>query len=418
LQTYSLFELNEYVRRILALNLPDAVWVTCEIAQFNESRGNYFLELVEKSEEDDKIIARTEAAIWSANYRQLRRKIGKKLVDILQEGLEVKVQVRVSFHERYGLKMVIEDIDPTYTLGKLALKRQQTIDQLEKEGKLYQNAELALPTVLQKIAILSSPTAAGLQDFENQVRFNPYQYYFQLDLFPTAMQGDRVSTEMRTQLKKINKRYHEYDAVVIIRGGGARLDLQAFNDYDLCVALAECPLPILTGIGHDIDETVADIVAHQSLKTPTAVAEFLVQRNAVFEGELMQLAQTLMQISQLELQQADSELSRYQQILQLGAENLLHQEHSNLHHLQQLLQPLSKIKLEQEDILLKQLSNILGLLDLDATLARGYSLSMKDGKVVQSKTDLATDDELEIRFKDGSVKSKIISFLDKSRGHS
>ena len=193
MQTYSLFELNEYIRRILALNLPDAVWVTCEIAQFNESRGNYFLELVEKSEEEDTIIARTEAALWGPNYRQLRKKIGKKLVDILQEGLEVKVQVRVSFHERYGLKMVIEDVDPTYTLGKLALKRQQTIERLEKEGKIDQNAQLELPSVLQRIAVLSSPTAAGLQDFENQLRFNPYHYHYQVDLFPTAMQGDRVS---------------------------------------------------------------------------------------------------------------------------------------------------------------------------------------------------------------------------------
>ncbi|MBX2873448.1 MAG: exodeoxyribonuclease VII large subunit [Saprospiraceae bacterium] len=407
MQTYSLFELNEYIRRILALNLPDAVWVTCEIAQFNESRGNYFLELVQKSEEEDTIIARTEAALWGPNYRQLRKKIGKKLVDILQEGLEVKVQVRVSFHERYGLKMVIEDVDPTYTLGKLALKRQQTIERLEEEGKMHQNAQLELPTVLQRIAVLSSPTAAGLQDFENQVRFNPFQYHFQLDLFPTAMQGDRVSEEMRTQLRKITKREHLYDAVVIIRGGGARLDLQAFNDYELCAALADCPIPILTGIGHDIDETVADMVAYQSLKTPTAVAENLVQHNALFEGELMQLAQQLNQISQLELQQAGNELMKYQQMLQMASNNQLQQLASELQHLEQLLNPLSKIKLEQEQTILDQLSQVLGLLDLDATLARGYSLTMKEGKVIQSKTELSPEDEIEIRFKDGSVNGKI-----------
>lgn len=408
MQTYSLFELNEYIRRILALNLPDAVWVTCEIAQFNESRGNYFLELVEKSEEDDTIIARTEAAIWGPNYRQLRKKVGKKLVDILQEGLVVKVQVRVSFHERYGLKMVIEDVDPTYTLGKLALKRQQTIEQLEREGKIHLNAQLELPIVLQRIAVLSSPTAAGLQDFENQVRFNPYQYDFQLDLFPTAMQGDRVSKEMRTQLRKITKRAHLYDAVVIIRGGGARLDLQAFNDYDLCVALAECPLPILTGIGHDIDETVADIVAYQSLKTPTAVAEFLVQHNALFEGELIQLAQLLNQISQIELQQAEAELSRYLQVLELGSNNLVLQLETEIKNLEAILSPLSRIKVEQEQVALDQLSQMLALLDLDGTLARGYSLALKDGKVVQTKTALSPEDKIEIRFQDGSVNSKIL----------
>lgn len=407
MQTYSLFELNEYIRRILALNLPDAVWVTCEIAQFNESRGNYFLELVEKSEEEDTIIARTEAALWGTNYRQLRKKIGKKLVDILQEGLEVKVQVSVSFHERYGLKMVIEDVDPTYTLGKLALKRQQTIERLEQEGKIDQNAQLELPSVLQRIAVLSSPTAAGLQDFENQVRFNPHHYHFQLDLFPTAMQGDRVSEEMRTQLRKINKRQHLYDVVVIIRGGGARLDLQAFNDYELCAALADCPLPILTGIGHDIDETVADMVAYQSLKTPTAVAEYLVQQNARFEGELMLLAQQLNQISQLELKQAEAELMKYQQMLQLGSENKLQQFEVELQHLEQMLNPLSRLKVEQERVILDQFSQVLSLLDLDATLARGYSLTMKEGKVIQSKKELSSEDKIEIRFKDGSVNGKI-----------
>lgn len=408
MQTYSLFELNEYIRRILALNLADAVWVTCEIAQFNESRGNYFLELVEKSDEDDSIIARTEAAIWGASYRQLRKKIGKKLVEILQEGLEVKVQVRVSFHERYGLKMVIEDVDPTYTLGKLALKRQQTIERLEQEGKIHLNAQLELPIVLQRIAVLSSPTAAGLQDFENQVRFNPYHYHFQLDLFPTAMQGDRVSDEMRTQLRKITKREHLYDAIVIIRGGGARLDLQAFNEYDLCAALAECPLPVITGIGHDIDETVADIVAHQSLKTPTAVAEYLVQHNALFEGELIQLAQLLNQISQIELQQAEAELSRYLQVFELGSSNLVLQLDTEINNLEALLSPLSRIKVEQEQVALDQLSQMLNLLDLDNTLARGYSLTVKDGKIVQTKTMLSSDDNIEIRFKDGSVKSKIV----------
>lgn len=408
MQTYSLFELNEYIRRILALNLPDAIWVTCEIAQFNESRGNYFLELVEKSAEEDTLIARTEAAIWGSTYRKLRRKIGKKLVEILQEGLEVKLQVSVSFHERYGLKMVVEDVDPTYTLGKLALQRQQTIDRLEKEGKLYLNAQLELPTVLQKIAVLSSPSAAGLQDFENQVRFNPYHYHFQLDLYPTAMQGDRVSAEMRTQLKKIIKRADQYDVVVIIRGGGARLDLQAFSDYDLCAALADCPLPVLTGIGHDMDETVADNVAYQSLKTPTAVADFLVQHNASFEGELMLWAQRLGQISRLKWQEAESVLAQHTQVLQLRSENLMQQQQQVLHYLQEMLSPLSQIQVEQQKTNIDQLNQLLQLLDPAATLARGYSISIKEGKIVRSKTELSPSDEVEIRFNDGSVKSKII----------
>ena len=214
---------------------------------------------------------------------------------------------------------------------------------------------------------------------------------------------------MRTQLRKISKREHLYEVVVIIRGGGARLDLQAFNDYDLCAALADCPLPILTGIGHDIDETVADLVAHQSLKTPTAVAEYLIQHNAAFEGELMLLAQQLTQISQLELQLAENELLKYQQVLQLGSNNKLEQLEVELKHLQQLLNPLSKIKLQKEQLALDQFSQVISLLDLEATLARGYSLTVKGGKVIQSKTELSPEDEIEIRFKDGSVDGKISS---------
>jgi len=407
LQTYSLFELNEYVRRILALNLPDAIWVTCEIAQLNESRGNYFLELVQKSEEEDTIIARSEAAIWSKTYRQLKRSVGKKLADILQEGLEVKMQVRVTFHERYGLKMAIEDIDPTYTLGRLALKREQTLQQLEQEGKLFQNAELALPIVLQRIAILSSPTAAGLQDFQNQLRQNAYSYHYQLDLFPTVMQGDRVSEEMQKQLRKIAKQTYAYDVVVVIRGGGARLDLQAFNEYQLCAALADCPLPVLTGIGHDIDQTVADIVAHQSLKTPTAVADFLLQHNAQFEAVLLQYSQQLGQISQAFLQQATSSLDQQQQFIQLQAQSLLQQQTQQLDFLATQLPTSAQRQVMQETEKIDQLSRMTDLLSLEATLGRGYSLTTKDGKAIQARSDLQVDDEIETTFKDGQIKSKI-----------
>ncbi len=407
MQTYSLFELNEYVRRILALNLPDAIWVTCEIAQLNESRGNYFLELVQKSEEEDTIIARSEAAIWSKTYRQLKRSVGKKLEDILQEGLEVKMQVRVTFHERYGLKMAIEDIDPTYTLGKLALKREQTLQQLEEEGKLFQNAELALPIVLQRIAILSSPTAAGLQDFQNQLRQNAYSYHYKLDLFATAMQGDRVSEEMQKQLRKIAKQSYAYDVVVVIRGGGARLDLQAFNEYELCAALADCPLPVLTGIGHDIDQTVADIVAHQSLKTPTAVADFLLQHNAQFEAVLLQYSQQLGQISQTYLQQEKSKLDQQQQFIQLHTQSLLQQQTQQIDFLAAQLPISAQRQLTLETEKIEQLSRMTDLLSLEATLGRGYSLTTKDGKAIQTPSDLQVDDEIETTFKDGQIKSKI-----------
>ncbi|MEZ5043363.1 MAG: exodeoxyribonuclease VII large subunit [Saprospiraceae bacterium] len=407
MQSYTLFELNEYIRRVLALNLQDAIWITCEIAQINESRGNFYLELVQKSEEEETIIARSEGAIWATTYRQLKRKIGRELVNILQDGLEVKIQVRVSFHERYGLKLVVEDIDPTYTLGKLALQRQQTITLLEQEGLLYKNAQLALPIVLQRVAILSSPSAAGLQDFQNQLRYNPYGYHYQLQLFPTAMQGDQVTKEMRQQLLSIAKRQTDFDVVVIIRGGGARLDLQAFNEFELCSALANCPLPILTGIGHDIDETVADIVAFQRLKTPTAVADFLLQHNGQFENTLLQYGQQLQQMSQFHLQNAQITLKKHEQFIHLHTRNLLQQQNQLIGFLEQRLQPQTQQQLKRQLDLLDQLTKITELLSLAATLKRGYTLTTKNGKAITSTTAVQPQDEIETLFKDGKITSQI-----------
>ena len=276
LKTYSLSELTSFIRRVFALNLPEAVWVTAELGQVNESRGHYWLTLVEKGEQDA-IAAQLEGVIWASQLQLLQRNYGIKLLrDLLQDGMSIKLKVTTSFHPRYGLKVVVEDVDPSFTIGELERKRKAVLEQLAKEGLLQKNASLPFPVLPQRLAVISSETAAGLADFRQQLAQNPYGYQFRVRLFSAAMQGGNTSSEILTRLRQISSQGDSFDAVVIIRGGGGRTDLAAFDEASLCRAVAAYPLPVIVGIGHETDESVLDQVAARSLKTPTATATFLI----------------------------------------------------------------------------------------------------------------------------------------------
>lgn len=320
---FSLLELNEYIRQVLILNFSEAIWVSCEISQVNQSRGHFWMDLVEKDLLTDAVSAKSSAVLWRRDYLRLQMELGTSLDSILQDGMQVLLKVKINYHEAYGMKFIVEEIDPGYTLGQLEIKRQETILKLRKKGLFELNTSLKLPKVIQRIAVLSSETAAGLQDYLVQVKNNQYGYQFENQLFATAMQGKGVEKEMRSRLKSIERRRDEFDAVVIIRGGGARLDLSAFDGYGLCEIIAKFPLPILTGIGHDVDETVVDLVAHTALKTPTAVADFILNHNATFEGEMQHLARYVQQQSVRELKQQEMQLQQTEQTLLLLKNNIL-----------------------------------------------------------------------------------------------
>jgi len=407
LQTYSLFELNEYLRRVLALNVPDALWVRCEIASCNESRGHYFLALLEKASEEGEIIAEAEAVLWQNVYRKLRRSLGRELDAVLQEGMEVKLKMRVELHERYGLKMMVEDVDPAYTLGQLELQRQRTLQELERQQLLRKNAQLSLPLVPQRIAVFTSERAAGWQDFREQLQENPYGYHFHTQLFSSAVQGLSVRAEMVEQFRKIKQQQQDFDAVIIIRGGGARLDLAAFDDLELCKAIATCPLPVLTGIGHDIDESVADRVAHTALKTPTAAADFLIQRSLQFENLLLEREQQLHFLAQQIIQRAHLRLDHLQQSLQFKNERLHYHQRLHLQTIAEKFPILVYTRLRTAQRKLEALAKINALLSVEATLRRGYSLTTKEGKIVHSATSVQVAEELEIRWKDGTAITKV-----------
>jgi exodeoxyribonuclease VII large subunit len=379
-----------------------------EIAQYNVARGNHYINLVEKETDGDIITAEAEAVIWRFQYAKIASELEVPVKEILQEGMEVLIRVQPEFHERYGYKLVISEIDSAFTIGKLALERKKVVEDLRSKGLLHLNASNALPSVIQNVAILSTDTAAGYQDFMAQVSNNRFGYIFRTKLFKTAMQGENTVSEALQNLKRIRRSVHSYDCVIIIRGGGAKLTLKAFDDFSLSEAIAKFPIPVLSGIGHERDESVLDMVAHSSLKTPTAVAEFIVQHNFSFENELFILGRQLEQIVSLHLVNGKMKLKNAQVELKHKTEALLSAGKEEISQLESVLPKLINRKLKQEQKELQYAILINNLLDVENTLGRGFSLTTTEkGKLLTSTEDLNMEDLLVTRLKKGSVGSTI-----------
>jgi exodeoxyribonuclease VII large subunit len=406
MHTHSLFELNEHIRRIMALNFQQPLWIVAELAQVGESRGHRYLDLVQK-EITGEIIAQAQAAIWASEFRQINARMPQGLLPLLQEGLQLRMQVRPEFHERYGLKLHITDIDPAHTFGQLDLLRRKTIQTLQEEGLLQQNRSIPLPLVIQRIAVISSETAAGLQDFREHLHGNNFGYTFDCQYFTAAVQGKNAEVELIAALEQIAARRAEFDIVVIVRGGGARLDLMAFDALELCRKAAQMPLPILTGIGHDVDESVMDMVAHTSLKTPTAVADFLVQHNLFFEGEVLEAAQTLEQITLNTLKYAQLEVDRAETTLQFSARERARQCQYELDIALQKIPLLTRNLLNRHHQMLEQNLALCQNLHPNQVLRRGYSITRKNGQALRSANDTVPGDILETQLAEGIIQSRV-----------
>ncbi len=400
-QLYSLFELNEHIRRTIALNFNNAVWVRAEIAQLSESKGHYFIQLIEKEEGGKDIQAKADAVIWQSGKRNIVRKIGRIFYAVIKEGQQVSLLIRVNFDERYGLKFIIEDVDPAYTVGQLQLQRQKTIERLKSQNLLDKNAALELPIVLQRIAILSSENAAGYADFVTQLRQNPYGYSFNCVLFPIAVQGKDIARDIKRQLKELNTRKSDFDCAVIIRGGGAKVDLGGFDDLSIGESIAHAKLPVISGIGHEVDETVADIVAHTSLKTPTAAANFLIQQNAAFEGHLEHLSLQLKTTVQTKVKDAQYNLDYLQQQFRQSARQIIQLEQKQLDYLNIEIKKLCRQNVVLANKDLQQLEQLVQALSVESNLKRGFTITELNGKIVSSASLLAKGDKIMTRFKDG-----------------
>lgn len=401
--THSLYELNEYIKRVLALNLKESLWISCEIAQIKPSRAHYFLNLIEKEPQSDNIIAHADAVIWEKQYALLRKSIGHILPELLQAGLALRLLVTVEFHERYGLQLHILDIDPTYTLGQLEIRRRQTLAQLQSEGLIGLNSRAPLPVVVQRIAVVSSENAAGYQDFLQHLADNPYGYSYDTCLFSAAMQGEWVNRDFLLRLKEIEREAARFDVVVVIRGGGAKLDLGAFDDYELCKAVAQMSLPVLTGIGHDVDEVLLDKVAHTALKTPTAVADFIVFQNARFEERIYQLAQQLQWAAQSKLHTHSQLLEKLHLSLFQQRRHLLLDEKKKLDNWATQIPILTRFVLQNAQQKLNEMDQICQMLSVSATLNRGFALVYKNKAKISRADMLEMDDPIQIQFSDGAI---------------
>ena len=290
----TLLELNNLIRDALQDAFPAALWIVAEISEMKVNRtGHCYLELVEKEEDSDDIKARARATIWSYTFRMIRPYFETSTGQPFREGIKVLVQVAVEYHPSFGMSLNIKDIDPTYTLGDLARRRKEIIRQLEEAGVIAMNRELPLPLVPQRIAVISSATAAGYQDFADQLDHNPRGFRFYHRLFEAFMQGAAAVPSILDALDEIFREEAQFDAVVVIRGGGAQADLGVFDNFELAYAVAQFPLPVITGIGHEKDETILDLVAHTRLKTPTAVAEFFIGGVSRFQDSLEEMEETL-----------------------------------------------------------------------------------------------------------------------------
>lgn len=438
------------VKEVLADNFAQSYRVVAEISEMHESRGHAYIELIEK--QDDTVKAKARATIWANTYRIISSYFRTVTGHNLEAGIKVLVVVTVEFHEIYGFSLNIRDIDPTYTLGDIERQRLQIIKMLEDEGVVDMNKEIEMPDVPQKIAIISSETAAGYGDFVNQLHDNEFGYKFYLKLFPAIVQGNAAEESIISALDNIYNYNDFFDVVVIIRGGGSKADLSCFDSYDIAQNIAQFPLPVITGIGHERDESISDLVANTSLKTPTAVAEFLISKLQYAETELetlkdnfVYLAKDLLYNTKTKLNttvynlkpviietisRRNNELSLISQKIISESKSCVSNQMRTLNNLPEKVNYLCKSKLNNENrnVNLKKIALITGVerlmlkknheiniseqknsyLSPKNILKRGYSYTVHNGKLVKTTRSLKKGDIIETKLYIGKVKSKIL----------
>lgn len=407
MSSISLLELNLRVKEWVKNSLSIPLWVHAEINEIHENTsGICYLELVEKGA-DEFIVAKQKAIIWASNYRMLKPYFESVTQISLQEGIKISVLCRVEFHELYGMSLVITDIDPAYTLGDVALRKQIIIERLMADGVLDMNKELPLPKVPQRIAIISSATAAGYGDFLHQLKNNKYGYGFSIQLFSAIMQGNQVETSVVAAFDEIYESIDQYDVVVLIRGGGATSDLASFDSYKLASHLAQFPLPVICGIGHQRDNTILDMIANKRVNTPTAAADFLIERVHSFELEIDDLLQQIINIGSEKINlERLSLLNAISTLLVSAKYNLLNQR-VVVDDIYAKLQLMLKMKFENEEAFLTQTRKILDAHSPENVLKKGYALILKNDKCIANSSDLQSNDNVKIIFNDG-IKNALI----------
>ncbi|MBI1183336.1 exodeoxyribonuclease VII large subunit [bacterium] len=397
-EALKLSEFLEQIQEQVRSTFADTYSVVAEIASLSGSRHLYF-ELIEK--EAGQICAKTRANLWAFNRFRVVGHFENVTRESLKAGMKVLFRVQPEFHLQYGFSLTIVDIDPSYSLGEFERIKQETIEQLKADGLLEMNKALPLPRVLHKLAIITSATAAGYGDFMKQLNHNTYGYTLHTVLFPCLVQGEKAPESIMAALDKVEMQANDFDAVVLIRGGGSVIDLSCFDDYQLNFTLAQTSYPVLTGIGHDRDESVADLVAHTGLKTPTAVAEFIINHNALFEGAIEALGRDIYYEANSYLDTETEKNNKLAVRLKTETQNLVHNQALILGSQKEKLRNRSdkalqqqetllereliqlnmqvKLQLQQAETLLLHAEQKCELLDPKRIFALGYSMSMVNG---------------------------------------
>jgi exodeoxyribonuclease VII large subunit len=405
LEAHKLSEVNKYIQQVIALNFEDSIWVKAELSQVKFSGRHVYIELIENDERTNEVIASVSAVIWFQALNFIRNKYGESADQILQEGNQIQCKVKIDFHQKYGLKFIIQDIDPSYTFGQLELERQQTIEKLRKAGLLGKNKSIQLPKVLQRIAVISSEKAAGLQDFIKQLNDNSYGYQFKTEIFHSAVQGVKLVPDMIRNLNEIAKISNDFDCVVIIRGGGSKLDLAGFDDYELTKTVAGYQLPVLTGIGHDIDQNVIELVTNTPLKTPTAVANFILDYNLQFEREVQELNITISTIAGIFVKDAHQSCDHKFQMIQFEAGQSILNIKSKVSNLFNNLYYLADLSIQKNKHNIDNMQQAIRLSDPKEILKKGYSLSYQNGQIIKRAQDIAMNKKIDLLFEDGRIKA-------------
>ncbi len=383
MKQYTLSELCDCINGVLSVELGDAYWVRAEIASLTE-RGHCYMELVEKAK-NNSIAAKLRATCWQHIYHLLAAYFANETGQTLSVGMQVLLQVEVSFHAVYGLSLNVVGIDPTFTLGDIARQRQQTILRLREDGVMDLQRTLSMPLLPRRVAVISAADAAGYGDFCHQLQSNAAGFMFRTQLFAAVMQGEQSPASIIAALERIAAAVEDYDVVVIVRGGGATTDLRNFDDYSLAFHCANFPLPIIAGVGHTRDVSVVDMVVHTSVKTPTAAAEWLINAMQEQADRLGELYLRLQRVAQMAIRKQQNKLDHLWQSLRFLMQQRLHRQRTQL-------------ELWEKTIALHSPERIYRM---------GYSLTTINGKVVKSIRDVKAGEELLTHTVDGVIRSEV-----------
>ncbi len=414
----TLFQLQQRIKSVIEQGMPLPVWVVAEIAECKVNySGHCYLELVEKTETTDSKAAtgvpkaQARAVIWRSQYAMLSAYFESQTGSRLTAGMKILAKVTVSFHELYGLSLQITDLDPSYTLGEVERQKQLTINQLQADGVWDCNREVELPTLVQRLAVVSSASAAGYRDFCQELQRSPYA--FRHSLFEAVMQGTAAEESICAALSAIAEREDEFDAVIIIRGGGSSSDLSCFNSYRICSYVAQFPLAVITGIGHDKDVSVADMVAHTPLKTPTAVAAWLDERMALLEGRIDEAAQLLIDAARTKTAAEQLRIERWAGLIRELAKRMCERELSRLTLQQEQLRAAAERTIERETSRLQLALELVEAHNPKQILRRGFAVVRLGGKAMTQTEGVTCGEQIEIELFGGTLQAEVKKIITK-----